>query len=156
MTMGYNHEHPPNWPKCRRCGQPVMVYPFGPRKGQPAKVCEACMLAGLIKFLRDDDALWCPRCGEEFTEADVAAAPKAYWTCPLCGTVEHVACRGPIAPDAEVARMHEQLVDLARRVVRMDDALLNHTHCGAEVMGWIAMAAEIARPIVMEAGDDSA
>ena len=43
------------WPRCRSCGSPVTVYPFGPRQGQPAQVCSPCLLAGLLSLLEEDE-----------------------------------------------------------------------------------------------------
>jgi len=50
-----------------------------------------------------EDGLWCPRCGEVFHDRDMRERPQEYWTCPLCGTVEHMVCRGPLADDNEIA-----------------------------------------------------
>ena len=41
----------PTWPGCRWCGEPVMMYPFGPNEGQPARVCKRCMLEGVARLL---------------------------------------------------------------------------------------------------------
>jgi len=65
-----------------------------------------------------EEGLWCPRCGEVVHYQDVNDRPEAYWTCPLCGTIEHVTCHGPLDDDNEIAELLDELESLKLQLTR--------------------------------------
>jgi len=66
----------------------------------------------------EGNGLWCPRCGEVVHYQDVNDQPEAYWTCPLCGTIEHKACHGPLDDDNEIAELLDELESLKLQLTR--------------------------------------
>lgn len=65
---------------------------------------------------QESDGLVCPRCGGVFHDNDVNNNPDQYWSCPLCHTIEHMKCRGPISRTCEV---EEIIKETLKRVARM-------------------------------------
>ena len=82
----------PTWPGCKWCGEPVMMYPFGPNEGQPACVCARCMLKGLVKLIGKANTATAQDPPEPLL---AQALPSWHMPTRACGK-----CGAPLAPVA--------------------------------------------------------
>jgi ribosomal protein S27AE len=49
------------------------------------------------------DGLICPRCGKTFSDFILGNHPDEFWTCPECGVIQHLSCRGPLSNESKPA-----------------------------------------------------
>jgi len=69
--------------KCSHCGDPIYDFQEITHSG--------CNVKQVLS--KDEDGIWCPRCGEVFHDEDIDKHPEDYYTCPTCFTIEHQKCR---------------------------------------------------------------
>ena len=69
--------------KCSYCGDPIYDFQEITHSG--------CNVKQVLS--KDEDGIWCPRCGEVFHDEDMNKHPEDYYTCPTCFTIEHEKCR---------------------------------------------------------------